>query len=216
MSSVSGGDPGRVTFDGASSGFLGFGGDAIPVSRPSSYAGAYTSGVIPVSDLRTPAPPSPSAVSRREGILTRVAQSLGGDVRVAAAILSQAIQRGVDPILALAVGAQESGLHNGLRSSAGALGAMQVMPGTACGMGVCNASVVRYNPQTNAALGTEYLKAMIARYGGNVSLALAAYNAGPGAVGNHIPRIPETQNYVRSVLSYYRRFYSAAFGGYSI
>ncbi len=208
-------DPGRSFFDGDTRGSsFGFGG-AVPVSRPSYYSGPYTRGIIPVSDLTVSPPPSPAVASspQTQGLLMRAAQAVGGDVRVAAAIVSAAVRRGIDPILALAVGTQESGLHNGLRSSAGALGAMQVMPGTACGLGVCNAQAVRYDVTTNAALGTSYLSQMLQRQNGNVALAVASYNAGPGAVHGGIPNNGQTPDYVRKVLGYYQRFYNAVFSG---
>jgi len=106
-------------------------------------------------------------------------------------------RHGVDPALLAAVASQESGFDSGAVSSAGAQGLMQFMPATARGLGV--------NPLDPASAvngAAKYLSDLTSQFG-STSLALAAYNAGPGTVSSHggIPPYPETQNYVRSVLS---------------
>lgn len=105
-------------------------------------------------------------------------------------------EEGADPVLILAVMEQESGGDQSAVSSAGATGKMQLMPDTAREMGVDP-----NDPVDNVRGGIRYLTRMLKRYDGNIDLALAAYNAGPGAVDMYggIPPYPETQNYVRIV-----------------
>lgn len=115
-----------------------------------------------------------------------------------ALIQAAAAKYGVDPNLALAVAKQESGFNQGARSSAGAIGIMQLMPGTAAGLGVDPT-----DPAQNVDGGVRLLSQLLQQYNGDVSLALAGYNAGPGAVAKYggVPPYPETQNYVASIMA---------------
>ena len=107
----------------------------------------------------------------------------------------------VDPRLAAAVAQVESNGRKEAVSSAGAIGVMQLMPGTAQSLGVDP-----YDKQQNIEGGVKYLRQLLDTFGGDVAKAVAAYNAGPQAVKNYngIPPYGETQNYVNKVLDIYR------------
>ena len=114
-------------------------------------------------------------------------------------LLNQAAAKeGLDASLLKAVAQAESNLNPLAVSSAGAKGIMQLMDGTARELGVTDA----FDPAQNIAAGAKYLKQMLSRFGGDVTRAVAAYNAGPGSVeaSGGIPPYAETQSYVQKVL----------------
>ncbi len=112
-------------------------------------------------------------------------------------------REGVDAELVKAVVAAESGFNPKAVSSAGAKGLMQLMDGTARSLGVKNS----FDPAANIAGGTKFLRSMLDKFG-SVPLALAAYNAGPGAVDKFgdVPPYAETRSYVDRVLSLRQRY----------
>ena len=116
-------------------------------------------------------------------------------------ITQAAYEYGVDPQLVKAIAIAESDMNQDEISPVGAIGVMQLMPETAEGLGVDP-----YDTGENIAGGTKYLKQMLDTFDGDVPLAVAAYNAGPGAVKRYggIPPYSETKNYVGRVMDMYR------------
>lgn len=136
----------------------------------------------------------------------RFYQPVGHYRRLAGPYLESLIQKygnhyGVDPSLVRAVMRHESGFNPHAVSPKGAQGLMQLMPGTASLMGVNNP----FDPEQNVAGGVGYLRHCLDRFGHNVPLAVAAYNAGPARVAksNGVPAIPETQAFVKNVMGTY-------------
>jgi soluble lytic murein transglycosylase-like protein len=117
------------------------------------------------------------------------------------AINNACSRHGVDPALVHAIVKVESDFNPYALSRKGAMGLMQLMPQTAIDMNVHNI----FNPHENVDGGVRYLRYLIDRYDGNLTLALAAYNAGESAVKKWgtVPPFPETQNYVQRVLTLY-------------
>jgi len=112
-------------------------------------------------------------------------------------------KHGIDPALVLAVASVESGFKPTAVSRKGAQGLMQLMPATAKALGVEDA----FDPATNLDGGSRYLAELLTLYGGDLTKALAAYNAGPGAVSRHrgVPPYRETRAYVKKVLGQYKK-----------
>jgi soluble lytic murein transglycosylase-like protein len=131
---------------------------------------------------------------------TPAAAASGGDGAYKTEIDAAAAKYGLDPALLRGLIRQESNFNPNAGSPAGAQGLCQLMPGTAAALGCTNTS----DPVQNIDAGAKYLRQQLDAFGGDVSKALAAYNAGPGAVQRYggVPPYAETQNYVRQVQAY--------------
>jgi soluble lytic murein transglycosylase-like protein len=127
-------------------------------------------------------------------------QDAAGPTPFASEISAAATRNGVDPKLLTGLIRAESNFDPNATSSAGAQGLTQLMPGTAASLGVTNP----LDPAQAIEGGAKYLRQQLDRFGGDASKALAAYNAGPGAVERFggVPPYAETQAYVRKVLSF--------------
>ncbi|SMC27855.1 Transglycosylase SLT domain-containing protein [Clostridium acidisoli DSM 12555] len=139
----------------------------------------------------------------RDAINTDVKYDVSvGNLSIDQAVDNASKKYGVDKNLILAVIKQESSFNPNSTSGVGAMGLMQLMPETASELGVKNA----YDVNQNVDGGTKYLKSLLDTFG-NYKMAVAAYNAGPGAVqksGGDISKLPsETRNYVTKVSGYY-------------
>jgi soluble lytic murein transglycosylase-like protein len=129
-------------------------------------------------------------------------------VALAPGMADAARAHGLDPLLLHAIAHVESRHNPQAVSPAGARGLMQVMPATAQRFGVADAERTLHDAGTNLRASAALLRTLHKRYGADLRLVLAAYNAGEGAVskyGNDVPPYPETQAYVRDVSAIYRR-----------
>jgi soluble lytic murein transglycosylase-like protein len=163
-------------------------------------AGAAHAQVLEIGDGGAVTRYDGPAVVTSEGVRPLLAEppAPAGASTVARAVDASARRHGLDPALLGAVARRESGWRQDAVSSKGAIGIMQLMPGTARDLGV--------DPRDAAANvegGAAYLAGLMKRYGGDVATALAAYNAGPAAVVRFrgAPPFPETKAYVNSVLA---------------
>ena len=140
---------------------------------------------------------SPVGTTTTPASATSTSSSLPAGTPYAAEITAAAQANGLDPALLAGLIKQESGFNANAGSPAGARGLTQLMPGTAATLGVSNV----LDPTQSINGGAKYLKQQLDAFGGDVAKALAAYNAGPGAVQRFggIPPYAETQNYVRKV-----------------
>jgi soluble lytic murein transglycosylase-like protein len=144
---------------------------------------------------------APAAVPGLDGTgaLGGAPSALPGDVPFRTLFEDAGRRHGVDPLLLSAVARQESGFDPRAVSHAGAQGLMQLMPGTAAGLGVTDS----FDPGQAVDGAARLLRQLLDRFDGRLDLALAGYNAGPGAVDRYdgVPPYPETRNYVRSVMA---------------
>ena len=142
------------------------------------------------------APVSATASAASAGAVAG-ASSLPAGTPYAAEITAAASKHGVDPALLAGLVKQESNFNPDAGSPAGAQGLTQLMPATAASLGVTNV----HDPVQALDGGAKYLRQQLDRFGGDVARALAAYNAGPGAVERFggVPPYAETQEYVRRV-----------------
>jgi len=188
-----------------------------PKPRAGSSASSRRGGRPPSVPGNLPGLESPGSLDQRtvstyssfiRGQNRRLSQAQSD--RIATGILGYSDHFGVDARLIMALVLCESGFNPGSRSSAGAMGLGQLMPGTARELGVSNA----YDTEQNLYGTVKLLRGHLDKYGARTEdsfeslvLSLAAYNAGPGAVSRHggVPPYRETQNYVRKVVDTYRR-----------
>ena len=155
---------------------------------------------------KQPAPPGVAvhtfAVHGNDGLRTTSAEgsSMPLERRLHAAVADHAARHALDPDLVRAVIRVESGWNPRAVSRKGAMGLMQLMPATAAEYGVADP----FNPTENIRAGVAYLRRLIDRFDGRMELALAAYNAGPGAVEKYnrtVPPYRETRAYVKRIVS---------------
>jgi soluble lytic murein transglycosylase-like protein len=172
--------------------------DTAPTGAPAqtSFADVLATSSAPAA---APAMPAGAAALAPDG-------ATGFDAQIASAAASN----GIDPALLKGLIRQESGFDPNARSAAGAAGLTQLMPGTAASLGVDP-----LDPAQAIEGGARYLRQQLDRFGGDPAMALAAYNAGPGAVARYggVPPYAETQGYVQQVLGYadqYRQAQPAA------
>jgi soluble lytic murein transglycosylase-like protein len=135
-------------------------------------------------------------------VLEEIRPTAFGPAELLELAAAAAERHGLDPALVSAVVAVESGFQPEAVSRKGAQGLMQLMPRTAREMGVADP----FDPAANLDGGSRYLSSLVARYDGDLTRALAAYNAGMGAVARHggVPPYAETRRYVRKVLGRYQ------------
>ena len=157
---------------------------------------------LPRDTSITYAAPVHRAASRR-GVRNGRLRASGGS---SDAIVRVSQRYRIDPLLLHSIVARESNFRPGAVSSKGALGLMQVMPGTARSLGISDPSRLLHDPELSLATGASYLKTLQNRFGNDVPAVLAAYNAGPGAVQRYGRAVPygETRAYVAAIMTRYR------------
>lgn len=170
-------------------------GGGVPAAPATTNSTAFAS---QLATATAPAATTATAAGAPASLMSATGSSeLPADVPYGAEITAAAKKYGLDPALLAGLVKQESGFNPTAGSPAGARGLTQLMPGTAAGLGVTNV----LDPVQSLDGGAKYLRQQLDAFGGDVARALAAYNAGPGAVQRYggVPPYAETQNYVRAV-----------------
>lgn len=183
-------------------------GDTVTVTLRQGGEATFDKALIShISPSEVPDPPSAVALAAVAAAVgaAPARQPLEGRP-FAALIETVSLAHGIDPALVHAVVEAESNYRAGAQSHAGARGLMQVMPATGRDLGVTSAARL-FDPQANLEAGVKYLKWLLERFDGDLTHAVAAYNAGPGAVARYrgVPPYRETQNYVKKVLANFAR-----------
>jgi soluble lytic murein transglycosylase-like protein len=179
---------------------------SVPAPAESSPVPVIRIDLVPESVPETPDtdPPPRPAAPRNGGVPAMLSLQMR---RLDRRVNEVARRNALDPLLLHALIHIESRHRSDAVSPAGARGAMQLMPGTAERFGVADPRHL-HDDAFNLAAGAALLKSLIGEFDGDLDLALAAYNAGEGAVrryGRRVPPFPETQAYVRDVRAEYRR-----------
>ena len=174
---------------------------AAPGDDP-GYTDVLPTAITNVETVPDPPPPAPAAIPTT--LAAKVESAAEPSLAELRQLLSTAgAAHNIDSELLASVVHAESGGNAHALSRAGAEGLMQLMPGTATAVGVQNAFIAAENVEG----GTRYLDAMLTRYHDNIALALAAYNAGPGAVDKYhgVPPFRETRAYVSRIIREFNR-----------
>ena len=167
----------------------------------------YGTGGVTIGMPAEPAPSPEIDLNASSRTRAPIDGDAGRVLSLAPAVTAAAQAYGIDPLLLHAIAHVESRHRAGAISPAGARGVMQVMPATGRRFGVTDERAL-FDPVTNLRASAALLRQLQERYGSDLRLVLAAYNAGEGAVEKHgrdIPPYPETQAYVRDVLAIHRR-----------
>ncbi len=169
-----------------------------PRSANTDFASALQAATT--ADVSGVAGPGTQPAGLAQPAVQSVGESAESGGQYESLIAQAAARNGLDPAVLHGLIQQESGFDPSATSSAGAAGLTQLMPGTAASLGVGNP----LDPTESIGGGARYLGQLMSEFGGNTTDALAAYNAGPGAVQQYggIPPYSETQSYVSKVLGY--------------